>query len=932
MNTSILYMKSQFYFFTILICLCSVSVFGQKKLPEPNNLTVSEGFKNPLGFYNSTPTFSWQLPVAKKVLAQYAYQIRVASSKTLLTTVPDFWDTGKIVSSQSNWVKYAGKKLGSRQKVYWQIRYWSQDKKASNWSAINTIELGLLHNKDWQAKWTGLDTAKDSIKGVRNFLMHRPQYLRKQFNLKSNIASARLYVTAKGIFDVYINGKDISNDVLSPGWTPYDKRIETLTYDVTNFLIPSKNTIGVQLASGWHSGRISRGKALYENFASPKVLCQLEIKFKDGSTQTVLSDQSWKGTTNGPIRLAGLYDGVTYNANLEMPNWSTNNFNDASWVNTETTNLVSTVKLEPKRHNTVKETAVLDDVEIVSATKKAVIFNLKQNMLGVPQVHVPMKKGDTLKIRFSEMLLDDGTFYTKNYRSAKSTDYYIASKDGYINWKPKFTFHGFQFVELSGFDSAVLPKNDWVKGIVQHTNFDKNGTFVSSHKKLNKLQSNITWGLRDNFLDIPTDCPQRDERLGWTGDAQVITPTVMFNYNTHSFLAAWLQSMRETQLEHKDGLIPFIIPDVLQRNKASSGWGDVCVIMPWDLYNATGDVTVLEENYDMMKKWIAYHQTQAKQNISTMFSFADWLQPYPQKTGKAGKRGDTPNRLINTAYFAYSSHLVSQVAGVLGAIEDQKKYKKLYLDISTSFEKEFFNTDGSVKKNKGTQTGYLLSIYFKLLKPETQQKAEQWLLKEIKKADNHLRTGFLGTPILNKVLDNMGEIDLAYSLLFKETYPSWFYSINQGATTTWERWNSFSKKSGYNKGSMNSLNHYAYGAIGQWLYERIAGISMLKPGYKKIKIAPQLNSRLTHASGSVKTPYGLVSSSWKVKNKLFYLEVVIPPNTTAQVTLPIYNKDKIVVNGKRFKTCSKTKFIKKTKTTFTVLLQPGRYKLQSNYK
>ena len=911
--------------------ILSLTSCNEDQMEQPINLTISEGFKNPIGFYNPKPTFSWQLPISENIKSQSAYQVVVASSKDLLPDNVDLWDSKKQNSTQSTFITYQGESLHPRQKVFWKVRYWNQDGTASNWSEINNFELGLLNNSDWKAKWTGLNTAKDSIKGVRNFLMHRPQYLRKAFELTSDIESARLYITSKGVFDVHLNGEDVSDDVLTPGWTPYNKRIETLTYNVTDMLSSGKNAISVELASGWHSGRISRGTAVYDNFASPKILCQLEISLNDGSKKIIISDETWKGTTNGPIRLASLYDGEVYDASLEMPNWTTTSFDDTSWENTEVEAIADSVKLEPKRHNTVKTMTVLEDAEIVSTTSSSVIFDIKQNMVGVPKVNVPMKKGDTLKIRFSEMLLKDGTFYTTNYRSAKSTDYYIAAKDGVIEYTPKFTFHGFQFVELSGFDTSAKPDPGWIKGLVQHSNFDQNGTFTSSHDKLNKLQKNITWGLRDNLLDIPTDCPQRDERLGWTGDAQVISPTAMFNYNTHAFWTAWLQSMRETQSEHEDGLVPFIIPDVLQNNNASSGWGDACVIIPWDIYNITGDKTVLEANYEMGKKWVGYYQSKAKDFIPDTHSFADWLQPYPEKDGKIGNRGDTPRLFVNTAYFAHSAHLVSKIAGVLGKTEDEKKYKALYKEIALAFENNFFDENGKFKNKKQTQTSYLLAIYFDLLKPETKVKAQQHLLEEIKKADNHLGTGFLGTPILPKVLDDMGEIDLMYEILFKETYPSWFYSINQGATTMWERWNSYSKEGGYNEQSMNSLNHYAYGAVGQWMYERIAGLSALEPGYKKIRIAPVPNSEfLNAASASLNTSYGNASSFWKLENGVFNLNVMIPPNTTADIHLPKgTSKNELLVNGKSIDVLSNIELIESKNKTIILSVSSGQYQIST---
>ncbi|WP_282040868.1 family 78 glycoside hydrolase catalytic domain [Winogradskyella flava] len=921
----------------LLFWCCFVSFFvcvscNQEEIKRPESLVLSENFVNPIGFYNAKPTFSWQLPVSEDIKSQSAYQIVLASSSDLLPNNPDLWDSKKQKSSQSTFVKYQGSELQSRQKVFWQVKYWNQDEEVSDWSDINTFELGLLHNADWKAKWAGLDTAKDSIKGVRKFLMHRPQYLRKGFELSSDVASARLYITAKGVFDVHLNGKNVSDDVMPPGWTPYNHRIETLTYDVTELLQAGKNALAVELASGWHSGRISRGKALYENFASPKILCQLEVTMKDGSKQTIISDESCKGTTNGPIRLASIYDGEVYDSNLEIPNWRNAEFDDASWEAVETESISSSVKLEPKRHHAVKNKTTIDDVEIISVHDNSAVFNLKQNMVGVPRVKVPMKKGDTLKIRFSEMLLADKTFYTKNYRSAHSTDYYIASKDGVIEYTPKFTFHGFQYVELSGYDEKVKPESNWVQGLVQHSDFEAKGTFTSSHDKLNQLQDNNTWGLRGNFFDIPTDCPQRDERLGWTGDAQVIAPTALFNYNTHAFWTAWLQSLRENQSEHKDGMVPFIVPDVLQTKNGSSGWGDAAVIIPWDIYNATGDITVLEESYESAKKWVGYYQSKVKKKpyIPIMHSFGDWLQPYPSETLKKANRGDTPKELINTAYFAHSAHLISKIAGVIGKTEDEKKYVDLYKAVANAFENEFFDENGKFKQDRQTQTSYLLGIYFDLFKPETKLKAQNHLLEEIKNADYHLGTGFLGTPVLPKVLDDMGEIDLMYKILFKETYPSWFYSINQGATTMWERWNSYSKADGYNPQPMNSLNHYAYGAIGQWLYERMAGLASLKPGYKKIRIAPLPNTEfLTSASASVKTPYGKAASSWKIENSTFNLDVVIPPNTTAEIQIPYGIQDNLIINGGAFKETSNLKLISSDSDSIEILAAPGTYNFQT---
>ncbi|MFK8059084.1 MAG: family 78 glycoside hydrolase catalytic domain [Polaribacter sp.] len=911
------------------LCIAFLSLQSCKEeaiLIQAENLTISEGFKNPIGFYDSTPTFSWKLPVSEEVLSQSAYQLVAASSPYLLPNNADLWDSKKQETDQSVWVKYQGKQLQSRQKVYWQVKFWNQNGDASKWSEINHFELGLLNNSDWKAKWVGLNTAKDSIKGRAKTLIHKPQYLRKGFQLSKEVISARLYITAKGVFDVSINGENVSDDAMSPGFTTYDKRIETLTYDVTNLIDSEQNTIGVELASGWYSGRLLWNTTPWNNSVSPKILCQLELTMKDGSEKIIISDNSWKGTTNGPLQFAEIYDGEIYNDNLEMPNWTNHNFNDENWSKVEVENLDNNIKLQPKRHTTVKPKIKLVPKEITKKNE-AVIFNLQQNMVGVPLVKVPMKKGDTLKVRFAEMLSPDGTFYTKNYRSAHSTDYFIASKDGVIEYKPKFTFHGFSYVELSGYDTSKEPQKDWVTGIVLYSDFDDNGTFTSSHEKLNQLQSNIVWGLRGNFLDIPTDCPQRNERLGWTGDAQVFGPTSMFNADVYKFWASWLQSVREAQLEN--GAIPWTVPDTRGNKIASSGWGDVCTIIPWKIYQRTGDIRFLEDNFEMMKAWVAHHETKSKNYISNMMSFSDWLQPFPENKKNTG---DTSRNLIGTAFFAQSAKLTAQSAQVLGKKEAQAKYETLFKIIANAFDKRFFDEKGKLKSENETQTSYLLALAFDLLPKNKQKNAQANLLRKLKDADNHLRTGFLGTPLLSQVLDEIGEIDLMYKLLFNETYPSWFYSINQGATTIWERWNSYSKKDGYNPMSMNSLNHYAYGAVAEGMYDRVAGIAPLEAGYKMIQIAPQPRNPLTSASASLNTPYGKVSSSWKIKNDVFSLETTIPPNTTAKVLIPADTASELKLNGNTFKENKTLKLIKSDGDVFELVVKAGTYKFQSKLK
>ncbi|HKK60921.1 MAG TPA: family 78 glycoside hydrolase catalytic domain, partial [Bacteroidales bacterium] len=534
---------------------------------------------------------------------------------------------------------------------------------------------------------------------------------------------------------------------------------------------------------------------------------------------------------------------------------------------------------------------------------------------------------------FAEMLDSDGKLYTDNYRSALSADYYIASSDGVIEWRPTFTFHGYRYVELSGFSPNAKPEINWVKAIVQYSDIKMNGTFTSSDGKLNQLQSNIVWSLRSNFLDIPTDCPQRDERLGWTGDVQVIAPTAIFNFDMYAFWNGYLQSLRQEQFDN--GGIPIVVPNVLGK-RSSSGWGDVCTILPWELYQRTGDVEVLESNYETMKQWIDFYRLKAKGRnyIPDNTSFSDWLQPFP-KTGKSPgmvRRGDTPEDFVNTAYYARSVELTMKSAEVLGKQDDVTKLQLLYDSIQLAFEREFFDADARTTSETETQTQYLLALEFGLLSDEHIPKATQHLMRVIGECDGHLRTGFLGTPILPLVLDKVGETDVMYDIIFKETYPSWFFSINQGATTMWERWDSYTREKGFHKHGMNSFNHYAYGAIGQWLYERVAGIKSLKPGYKEILIAPVPGGPLTSAEASYNSPYGKVCSSWKIERDSFKLKATVPSNTSAKIIIPGEVSEELMLNGAVYHDNSKVKLQESNENGFTLSALPGTYEFESSIK
>ncbi|MDA3926626.1 MAG: family 78 glycoside hydrolase catalytic domain [Kiritimatiellae bacterium] len=875
----------------LITALLAVS-YVSAAAPTPENLTICEGFSNPIGLYDATPVFSWKLPLKTK--AQSAYQLVAASTEDLLPEKADLWDSGKVTSSQSAWIPYAGKALNSRQEVFWQIRYWDENGDASKWSKVAQFELGLLENSDWKGRWIRKEIEKVNpnkpapeikiITGKSNKAKGKkfvPEYLRRTFAVEGQIVKARLFVTAKGLYEIYINGDKVGHDYMAPGWTPYHARIETLTYDVIDQIRNGKNAIGAIIGEGWYAGDMMAKKFIYPE-AKPALLLQLELTMKSGTKMVVTSGKDWKSFNQGPIRYSNIYHGEEYDANMMITDWNTTEYDDSSWSSVVTETIDPKIALVPKRHHAVRTTEELVPVNITEPTPGRYVFDLGQNMVGWPRISLPAEKGAQITIRFAEMLEKDGTLYTANYRSAKSTAYYTAAEDGKFTWHPTFTFFGFRYVEISGTPTGEKPDKSWVTGVVLHSDFKQTGSFKSSHDKLNLLQRNITWGQRGNFLDIPTDCPQRNERLGWTGDAQVFCPTSFFNYDVLSFWMSWLESVREEQTP--GGLICHTVPTT-GCGAGSPGWGDVGVTAPWDAYVRSGHKAILEENYDMMKKWVAAYEREAKDFIVNRKGYGDWLQPYQQ--GK-GNRADTPMEVIATAYFGRCAAIMSSTARALGNDKDAAYYDKLLANIQNAFSKTFFDDNGRLTTKFQTQTGYLMALGYDLLPLERRAGALAGLLEELDKADGHLRTGFLGTPLIAPVLDRFNQLNKAYGVLFKETYPSWFFSINQGATTMWERWNSYSHTDGFGNAGMNSFNHYAYGAIGQWMYERMAGLAPdpKNPGYKHFFVQPNPSAPLTSASAELETPYGKALSSWKKEGSKLTVNAIVPPNTTATLVVP----------------------------------------------
>ncbi len=889
-------MKKLFYLLLFVGLLLTSSLFAQ--IGVPHSLTVGEFFSNPLGMNLENMSFSWKLSEGRNV-KQSAYQIQVAKcAKNFEESI--VWDSGKVLSDRSVYVPYPNL-IESRERLYWRVKVWDAESKESEWSPINFFEAGLKKNSDWSAKWiaTSVPPERKILPIQRNSgkIEQReknevkPTYLRKQFNTSKEVKKARLYVASKGVFHAYINGKKVGDDYWGTGWTDYDIRIQSNTYDVTDMLDVGENALGVILADGWYSGRIgwTHPKGVYGD--KPYVLMQLEIEYEDGSKHCVVTDKTWK-CSFGAITYSDIYDGEIYDARLEMDSWNQTDFDDSAWKNAEEKPLLQKPLIEPRRSAPVRVMGTMTPISVNKIADGTFIYDFGQNMVGWACLNkIYVKKGQQIKVRFAEMLNKDGTLYTESYRDAKSTDYYIGKKYGRISWKPSFTFHGFRYVEISGLSEDTKPSLDYVSAEVLHSDLAQTGAFVCNLPLVNKLQSCIIWGQKGNFFSVPTDCPQRNERLGWLGDANAFITTAAFNMNVNAFFNKWLQDVRDAQ--SPEGVFPIFAPKLFPDSKTGTAyWGAAGVMCPWEIYMAYGDVNILSRNYEAMKKWIEVQKKDAKNFVRPNVGFGDWLQP----NGK-WPISDCPKSLIATAMFFHTSNLMSKIANVLDKKEDSSYYKELAENIRSAFIREFVKADGSVKSD--CQTAYILPLMFDILPSDLAEKAFEKFVAVLKRDKMHLNTGFVGTPYLNLVLTKFGRMDLAYKLINNETYPSWLYPILQGGTTMWERWNSYSHKDGFGNASMNSFNHYAYGAIGTWLYKDVAGIwyDPQLPGYKRIVFAPNPGANMTSASATHETPYGTARSTWRTSNGVMEWTVQIPSNSEGYLLFPTKKAASIRIDG-----------------------------------
>jgi len=750
-----------------------------------------------------------------------------------------------------------------------------------------------------------------------------PAYLRKVFPVKRPVKRAMVYVSALGLYELHINGKHVSEDYFTPGWTDYPTRVYYQTYEVTDMINKGDNAVGAILADGWYAGYVGFGQKR-ENYGSqPRLLMQLEVEYADGGKEIVSTDKSWKAAY-GPIVEADFQMGETYDGRKEMTGWDKYSFDDSTWNAVTVTEKVDT-KVQAYPGVTVKKIMEIKPKKCTEPKNGVYVFDMGQNFAGWVRLKAKGDAGTKIVLRFAEMLNPDGTVYTENLRGARCTDTYILKGKGREVWEPRFTFHGFRYVEVTGYPGK--PGLGDITGIVVHSDTPLVGSFECSNLMINQLYSNIVWSQRSNFIEVPTDCPQRDERLGWTGDAQIFIRTATYNMDVAAFFTKWLIDLEDAQ--SKEGAFPDVAPRKIAVGDGTAAWGDAGVICPWIIYDVYGDKQVIERHYDSMKKWVAYLKANSEDLLRPATGYGDWVA--------IGE--ETPKDVIGTAYFAYSTRLLAKMAAAIGKDRDAKEYEALFEQIRDAFNKAYVSEDGKIKGD--TQTCYCLGLYFDILAESKRQLAAQHLVETVKRSNWHLTTGFVGLSYLLPTLTQTGNLDIAYRLLNNDTFPSWGYSIKNGATTIWERWNGWTKEKGFHDPGMNSFNHYSFGAVGRWLFGTVSGIDTDGPGYKHIIIHPRppllsceskKGGGLTYTKASYKSINGLIISDWKIKDDSFILNITIPANTTATVYVPAKNAESITEGRRPINESEQIKFLRMEDGCAVFAVGSGNYRFVSSFE
>ncbi|HEY5886632.1 MAG TPA: family 78 glycoside hydrolase catalytic domain [Acidimicrobiales bacterium] len=817
----------------------------------------------------ATPRLSWVVAAAPAGWQHRATELR------RLDAAGEIAEEATVDGDESVLVAWPFAPLVSREQGAVQVRVFGENGEPSGWTAPVPIEAGLLEPSDWLAAPVTADFP-DEAPG-------RPIRFRRTFPVREGLAEARLYSSALGTYHAHCNGEPVGDELLAPGWTSYRHRIRYATHDLTDQLVPGPNALGLTVAEGWWRGRLGFMGGQRENYGDQiGPIAQLELVYEDGSTDTVVTDESWRAGL-GPHLYASLYDGERYDARLEDPSWATAAFDDASWAPVMELEKVAG-RLEAPVGPPVRRTEVLAPVTISRSPAGEVLVDFGQVIAGVTRIRVEGPAGTEVQLRHAEVL-EHGELGTRPLRLAEATDVFILGGEGVETYEPAFTSHGFRYVEVSGWPGELRPAD--IEAVFCTSDLATTGTFDCSNDDLNTLHDNVRRSWRGNAVDLPTDCPQRDERLGWTGDAQVFAPTATFLTDCAGFFASWLQDLAAEQAEF--GGVPVFVPAIPKLIPAGpgwvAGWSDAAVVVPWRLYERYGDLGVLERQYASMRATVDIVAEQLDDHgvANQGYQLGDWLDPSAPPDNPAG--GRTDSFLVAQAYYCWCARLVADAADVLNRPEDAAHYREIGDRAATAFRREFATPSGRLASD--SPTAFALALQFDLLADADQRERAGERLGQLVQADrHHIGTGFLGTPVVLDALVDAGHLDDAYLLLLQEECPSWLYQVRRGATTVWERWDSMLPDGTINPGEMTSFNHYAFGAVGDFLQRRVAGLAPGNPGGRHHHIEPRPGGGLTRAEATLETPYGHVAVAWHREGPQLHLEVDLPPKGTATVVLP----------------------------------------------
>jgi alpha-L-rhamnosidase len=812
---------------------------------QPSRLRC-EYLENPPGIDVTMPRFSWVLEQSERGELQTAYQVLIATDQRLLDNDQgDQWDSGKVMSAESIQVVYHGKPLESGRTYFWKVRTWDKEGRASAYSAPATFGMGLLSPSDWHGEWIGGGNE-----------------LRKEFHLDAPVVRARVYVTALGYYELHINGHRVGHRVLDPAFTTYSKRVLYATFDVTQWLQQGGNAVGVMLGGGWAT---QQAGGIPGYFKAPALLMQMNVELEGGRHVSVATDTTWK-THAGPIVNDSIYDGEIYDARVETPGWDEPGFQDADWGAATAAKspggVLSAEMLPP-----IRKVVSLVPQRLTNPAPGVYVYDMGQNFSGWVELHVEGPRGARVELRFSELIYADGMINQDNLGSAKARDIYILRGGALETYQPRFTYHGFRYVEVTGFPGA--PNLDSIHGYFVHSAVEPIGSFDTSKEVLNQIQHLIHWGQLSNLMSIPTDCNQRSERQGWMGDAQVTAEEAMMNFDMAAFYTNFVRDIQDAQ--SPEGAVPDTVPHKYGSSPGDPAWGTAYPLITWYMWQQYGDRRILQEQYDGLKKWDDFLRSRAQDNVLHYSYYGDWVAIE-----------EPPGALISDAYYYYDTRILSEAAKILGKTEDATAYAQLADQIKDAFNTAFFNKTAGVYAD-GDQTAQVMPLFLDLV-PKDQRGDVMWhLTKNILYTHNtHITTGFIGVKYLLPVLSMNGQAGLAYDLAAQTTYPSWGYMISRGATTLWELWQD---KVG---SAMNSHNHAMFGSLGAWFYRALGGIDMQPDtvGYRHLLIAPHMVGDLHWVEASIDTLRGKVATSWQRAPGVVTLDVTIPVNSDAAIVVP----------------------------------------------